>query len=127
MSKTKIPNGHQTVMSYLMIDEAIKFKGFTTSVFSAEVIVMHYREDAPEEIGHSEVRIGESTIMFCDSRVEWPALPASLFIYVHNADDTYKKAIEEGGTSVMEPMNQVYGRSCGVTDPCGNVWWITSV
>lgn len=127
MSKTKIPNGHQTVMPYLIIDEAVKFKNFATSIFNAEIAVMHYRDDEPAEIGHAEMRIGDNTIMFCDSRAEWPARPANLFIYVDNADDTYKKAIEQGGTGIMEPMKQVYGRSCGVADPCGNIWWITSV
>lgn len=127
MSTVKIPNGHQTVMPYLMLDGAVQFKDFTTSVFGGQITSTHYQEDAPEMIKHSEVRIGESTIMFCDSRPEWPAQPANMFVYVENADDTYKKALEQGGTSVMEPADQEYGRSCGVTDPCGNVWWITSV
>ena len=38
-----------------------------------------------------------------------------------------EKALQAGATSVMPPADQDYGRSCGVKDPCGNTWWITSV
>jgi uncharacterized glyoxalase superfamily protein PhnB len=127
MSTVKIPKGHQTVMPYLMLDQAVRFKDFTTQVFGATVTSTHYQEDEPAMIKHCEIQVGESTIMFCDSRAEWPAQPANMFVYVENADDTYKKALEAGGTSMMEPADQEYGRSCGITDPCGNVWWITSV
>ncbi|MCE6990909.1 glyoxalase/bleomycin resistance/extradiol dioxygenase family protein [Dyadobacter sp. CY323] len=127
MSTVKIPNGHQSVMPYLMLDGAARFKDFTTKVFDGEITSTHYQEDMPDKIKHSEVKISGSTIMFCDSRPEWPAHPANMFVYVENADDTYQKALSEGATSIMEPADQDYGRSCGVADPCGNVWWITSV
>ncbi len=127
MSNAKVPNGHQTIMPYLMLDGASKFRDFTTSVFNGTINSTHFQEDNPEQIKHSEVTIGNSTIMFCDSRAEWPAQPANLFVYVDNADDSYQKALDAGGTSVMPPADQDYGRSCGVTDPCGNTWWITSV
>jgi len=52
-----------------------------------------------------------------------------LFIYVHDADLTYKKALAAGAATVPgnEPSDKDYGRTCGVTDPFGNTWWITSV
>lgn len=127
MSATKIPQGHQTIMPYLMLDGAARFKDFTIKVFGGEISSTHYQEDAPEMIKHAEVSIGGSTIMFCDSRAEWPAQPANMFVYVENADDTYQKALDAGAASVMPPADQDYGRSCGVIDPCGNTWWITSV
>jgi PhnB protein len=127
MSNAKVPNGHQAVMPYLMLDGASKFKDFTTAVFGGIISATHYQEDNPQHIKHSEVTIGGSTIMFCDSRAEWPAQPANLFVYVEDADDSYQKALAAGGSSVMMPADQDYGRSCGVTDPCGNTWWITSV
>ena len=127
MNTIKIPNGHQTVMPYLMLEKASRFKDFTAAVFNATFSSIHFQEDDPSLIKHAEVQIGESTIMFCDSRAEWPPKPASMFVYVENADDAYKKALESGGISIMEPADQDYGRSCGVSDPCDNVWWITAV
>lgn len=126
MSTVKIPNGHQAVMPYLMLDGAGKFSDFVTGVLNGKITSIQKRE-GEDRIMHSEVEINGSTIMFCDSNEKWPASPANLFVYVNNADDTYKKALEKGATSVMEPADQDYGRSCGIADPCGNIWWITSV
>jgi PhnB protein len=39
--------------------------------------------------------------------------------------DTYKKAIAAGAVSVMEPIQQPYGFTCGFTDEFGNDWWPT--
>ena len=127
MSTVKIPNGHQAVMPYLMLDGAVKFKDFVTKVFDSTISHSQYQDDNPNAIRHAEANVNGSTIMFCDSRPEWPAQPANMFVYVEDADDTYQKALDEGGKSIMEPADQDYGRSCGVEDPCGNVWWITSV
>lgn len=122
----KIPNGHQAVIPYLMLESAETFIDFTTKVFGAEVTFRKMRDDT-DAIMHAEIRISGSTIMFCDSTDEWKSHPASLFVYVDHADHTYQKAIAEGGTSIMEPADQDYGRSSGITDPCGNIWWITSI
>jgi uncharacterized glyoxalase superfamily protein PhnB len=79
-----------------------------------------------KQIKHAEITIGGSTIMFADSTERSPLCTAGLFIYVENADATFEKAIAEGSVSITEPADQGYGRSAGVTDPFGNVWWITS-
>lgn len=119
-----IPKGHQAVMPYLMMEDAAAFIDFIKAVFDAEMTHQAMRGDI---IGHCEAQIGGSTIMFSNSRDEWKPATANLFVYVEDADRTYKKAVEKGAATVMEPADQDYGRSCGVTDPFGNVWWITSV
>jgi len=48
-------------------------------------------------------------------------------VYVEDADAAYKLALDNGATSLMPPADQDYGRTCGVKDPFGNTWWITSV
>lgn len=126
MSDLKIPNGHQTIMPYLMLQSAEKFIDFTTKVFGAEVTFKKMRDDT-DVVMHSEIQINGSTIMFCDSTEKWKTDTSNLFIYVEDADNTYQKALSEGAATIMEPTDQDYGRSCGVTDPSGNVWWITSV
>jgi uncharacterized glyoxalase superfamily protein PhnB len=127
MKTINMPDGHQTVMPYLMLDGAARFKNFVINVLDGKITSTHLRPENSDLIMHSEVDINGSTIMFCDSREDWPAHPANMFVYVANADETYQKALSEGGISIMEPADQDYGRSCGVSDPCGNVWWITSV
>jgi uncharacterized glyoxalase superfamily protein PhnB len=124
----KLPKGHQIVMPYLMVTGALKFLEFVKTVFNAKPTTdMHkLREDGVTVI-HAEITIGESTIMFTDATEQWREQTANLFVYVDNADETYKKAIDSGATTLMELSDQDYGRTCGVTDPFGNVWWITSV
>lgn len=122
----KIPNSHQTIMPYLILPGAEKFIEFTQKVFNAESTFKRMREDG-KTIMHSEIQIGNSTVMFADTTDEYKSRPAGLFIYVENSDETYKKAIDEGASTVMGLSDQDYGRTCGVTDPFGNTWWITSV
>lgn len=121
----KLPDTHQAVMPYLIIQDAGKFIEFLKTVFEAKETSMHRRDEST--IQHAEVMIGNSTLMIADRLPEWAPSPAGLFVYVDNADERYKKAIENGAVSLMGLSDQPYGRTCGVTDPFGNVWWITSL
>jgi PhnB protein len=118
-----IPEGHNTVMPYLMMEDARRFIEFIKDVFDAK---MTHESERDGMVGHCEARIGDSTMMFSQSRDEWKPATANLFVYVDDADETYRKALASGATTVMEIADQEYGRSGGVTDPLGNVWWITS-
>lgn len=120
-----IPNGHQTVMPYLMLASAATFISFVKNVFNADLTFERKRDDY--SLMHAEVQIGSTTIMFCDAPEQSKPQNANLFIYVENADETYHKALAAGAETVMPLSDQDYGRTCGVTDPAGNVWWITSI
>ncbi|HEX8376885.1 MAG TPA: VOC family protein [Pedobacter sp.] len=124
MSSIKIPEGYQTVMPYLILHQASEFLSFTQKTFNAVEKMKHLNDDG--SIMHAEVQIGESTIMVGNSSEQYPAQTAGLYVHVENADESYKAALENGATSVLEPRDQDYGRSGGVLDPCGNTWWITS-
>lgn len=121
----KIPNGHQTVMPYLMLNNATAFIDFVKQVFNAELTFERMRDE--HKLMHAEVRINDSTLMFCDATDQWKAQNANLFVYVPNADEAYQKAVAAGAETVMPLSDQDYGRTCGITDPTGNIWWITSV
>lgn len=52
-------------------------------------------------------------------------MPATVALYVEDADAWYQRALQTGATSVREPSDQFYGdRSAGVKDFAGNHWWI---
>ena len=121
-----LPSGHQSIMPYLILQGAAKFIDFTKNVFGAsETNTKSIREDGT--IMHAEITLNGSTIMITDEITDWAKQTSNLFVYVPNADETYKKALENGAASLMGLSDQDYGRTCGVTDPFGNVWWITSV
>jgi uncharacterized glyoxalase superfamily protein PhnB len=46
---------------------------------------------------------------------------------VEDADKSFEAAKDNGAEVMTELSDQDYGRTCGVTDPTGNVWWITSL
>ena len=120
-----IPEGHQAVMPYLIVEGAVDFLAFTQKVFNAELIFKQMRDE--KTMMHAEIKVGNSTIMFTDATDQFPAHTAGLFVYVDNADDAFQKAVLEGATIIMDLSDQDYGRTCGIKDPVGNVWWITSV
>jgi PhnB protein len=121
----KRPKGHQTLMPYFIIDGAEDFSDFIKSVFNARIT---YEATSPDgSKNHCEALIGDSTIMFAGSGGPWTPRTSDLFVYVDDADEVYRKALNKGAKTVLEPEDKSYGRSCGVTDPFGNIWWITSV
>ena len=122
--KQKVPDNYQTVMPYLILKEASRFIEFTSKVFGATQTPNIFRDE--NIIMHGEIVIDDSTIMFADASDEFEPQTAGLFVYVDNADDTCQKAINAGGEVVRALSDQPYGRTCGVKDPCGNTWWITT-
>lgn len=124
MKNVKIPEGYTQVMPYLIVPDAEGLLKFTVEVFGAKEKMKVLHDNG--SIMHAEVFIGNSVIMFANSSDPYPPQPAGLFIYVDNADEVYKRALEAGATSVMELTNQDYGRTSGVLDANGNTWWITS-
>lgn len=122
-----IPKTHQTIMPYLILNNASKFIDFAQNVFNAKVIHKSYIDDEKTALGHCELQIEGSTIMFSDATEIYPPQPANLFVYVDDADKCFKMALQNGASIVMDLSDQDYGRTCGVTDSFGNVWWITSL
>lgn len=122
----KIPDGYQAVMPYLILKNAGGFIEFTETVFGAKLLNKHLRDDG-HTIMHGEINIDGSIIMFAESTEQYPEQNANLFVYADDADESYRRALKNGAITVTEPADQSYGRSCGVKDPHGNTWWITSV
>lgn len=72
------------------------------------------------------LRIGDSPIMISG---EGPRarMAAFLYVYVDDADDTYRRAVAAGALSIEEPMDTPYGdRRAMIADRWGNVWQIAT-
>jgi PhnB protein len=123
----QIPKNHQAVMPYLMLNDSRKFIEFAKSVFDAVLGMQRMRDDNEGLIMHAELSIQGITIMFADTNDQWPVANANLFVYVDDADIVYQRAIDHGASTTMDLSDQDYGRTCGVLDPFGNTWWITSI
>lgn len=120
-----IPAGYHTVTPYLIVKGAATLVDFLKKVFDGQEIERMTRPDGT--IAHAEVRIGDSVVMLGEPSGEWKPMPATLNVYVKDADATYAKALQAGARSLREPTDQFYGdRQSGVTDPVGNCWWIAT-
>jgi PhnB protein len=72
----------------------------------------------------AEIRIGDSLVMVTSAGEREP-FPAFLYVYVDDADSTYRTALEAGAVEVEEPLDTPYGdRRAMVRDPFGNVFQI---
>ena len=125
MAVKPIPDGYHTVTPFLLVKEASKVVEFLKRGFGAVESSRHTLPDG--SIMHAELSIGDSNLMLAEANDKWPAMPSMLYLYVHDVDSVYKKAVQAGGKSLREPTNEFYGdRSAGVIDMSGNQWWIAT-
>jgi PhnB protein len=71
--------------------------------------------------------MGESIVMISDGGGAREAMPACLYVYVENADETYTRAMAAGAQSIEPPADMPYGdRRATVRDSWSNIWQIAT-
>ena len=119
------PSGYSTISPYLIVDGAARTIEFLKKVFSA--MVLRKIPDDKGKLMHAEVRIDDTVIMLTDGVESWPPVPAHVHIYVNNVDETYKRALKAGATSVQEPVKRSDENKRGaIKDAGGTTWWIAT-
>ena len=125
MAVKPVPDGYHSITPYLVVQGVPKLIEFLKRAFEAKETERVTQPDG--RVRHAEVKIGDSVVMLGEATGEHTPMPTSLYLYVPDADTTYKRALQAGGISLMEPANQFYGdRNAGVKDPVGNHWWIAT-
>ena len=120
-----IPAGFHTITPYVVVNGAERLIDFMKAAFDAEL--QYILKDPHQKVVHASVRIGNSNLMIADSNEKMLAIPCMLYLYVHDVDKVYKRAIETGAESLREPIDEFYGdRSAGVMDRWNNHWWIAT-
>jgi PhnB protein len=110
------PAGFHSVTPRMVVADVEAEVEFLGVVFDASGEV---RPDRP-----AEIRIGDSLVMVTPTTDRKP-FPAFLYVYVDDADSTYRRALEAGAVSMEEPLDTPYGdRRAMVRDPFGNVFQI---
>jgi len=113
------PAGWSTVTPRIVTDDVDGLVKFLKSVFDARG---EWSADRP-----AEMRIGDSVILVSDGGGLREAMPAFLYIYVEDADETYRRAIASGALSIEEPIDTPYGdRRAMVGDAWENIWQIAT-
>lgn len=115
---TFVPEGWHAVTPRIVVNGAERLVDFVKDVFSA---TGDYSPDVP-----AIMCIGDSSIMISDAGARATA-PAFLYVYVEDADATYRRAIQAGARSIEEPTDMPYGDRRGmVEDQWGNTWQIAT-
>ena len=124
-----IPEGYRTVTPHIVVRGAADAIDFYTRAFGA---VERARMPGPDgKVMHAEVTIGDSILMLADEFPEWGAVgpltvggsSVTLHLYVEDCDASFKRAVDAGATSKMEPNDAFWGDRYGqVVDPFGHVW-----
>jgi len=113
------PDGWHTVTPRIFTGDVAGLVRFLKAVFNAEG---DYRAGVP-----AEITIGDSILMISDGGGRRETMPAFLYVYVEDADETYRLALEQGAASVEKPMDTPYGdRRATVLDFWGNTWQIAT-
>ena len=123
-----VPKGYRTLTPYPVAQDASALIEFVKRAFGAEE---GFRAVGSAGGIHAEVRIGDTMLMMGGGGpgLSWrgESIPMAFHMYVPDCDATYQRALEAGGTSIAEPVDQFYGeRSGGVKDPAGNFWYIAT-
>jgi PhnB protein len=125
MAVKPIPDGFHSVTPFLTVPGVAKLLDFLKQAFEAQELHRMPRPDGT--IMHAEVRIGDSLVMMGEPMGSSQPMFGSLYLYVHDVDAVYQRALQAGATSTSEPADQFYGdRSAGIKDPVGNQWWIAT-
>lgn len=111
--------GFHSVTPRLVVADAAGLVEFLRTVFGATG-TMH--GDRP-----AEMRIGDSRVMVTPAGAREP-FPGFLYLYVDDADETYRRAVAAGAETLEPPLDTPYGdRRAMVKDRWGNVWQIAHV
>ena len=125
MAVKPIPENYPRVSPYLIVKNVEKTMDFIQYVFDGKV---REKMKTPNgSVNHGEISIGDSVIMMGRATESHEPQNVMLYIYVDDTDAAYKRALEKGAESVMEPADQFYGdRNAGVKDKDGISWWMAS-
>jgi uncharacterized glyoxalase superfamily protein PhnB len=113
-----VPAGWHSITPRLVVQDTASLVKFLKQAFDG---TGEFQTDRP-----SIIIIGDSPVMVSGVGSR-EAMPSFLYLYVDDADATYRRALEAGATSLEEPTQTPYGDRRGmVKDPCGNVWQIAT-
>lgn len=133
MAVKKIPEGHNSVSPYLIIDGAARALDFYKKAFGAVELSRH--KGPHDKLGHAEVRIGDTVIMLADPHPDFDAhapahyggSPISLHVYVEDVDAVARQAAAAGAKIKRPVADQFYGDRLGtLVDPFGHTWHIST-
>ena len=113
------PEGWPTVTPRIIVANPEELVGFLKVVFGGQG---EFHANRP-----AEIRIGDSLLMISSGDGLRDFMPAFLYVYVENVDETYRRAFQAGAQSLEVPVDLPYGdRRAMVKDAWNNLWQIAT-
>jgi PhnB protein len=112
------PAGWPVLIPRIAVDDPRGLVAFIKEVFHA---TGDFHPQRP-----AELRIADSILMV-SSTIDRSPMPAFLYVYVEDADEVFRRALDRGASAVEAPQDMPYGdRRAMVRDPWGNAWQIAT-
>jgi PhnB protein len=120
----RIPPGFTRLFPYILVTRAKDYLEFLADGLGGEIVSVNASSDGM--VLNAHVRFGDTTLMVSEATADRRASRGTCYLYVDDADAAMRRALAAGGTMVSEVRDQAYGdRQGGVSDPAGNVWWLS--
>ncbi len=125
-----IPKGMHTLTPNLVIRDCAKAIEFYKRALGAQEVARFPSPDG-KSIWHAELKIGDSIFFMND---EMPGagrsaptasdpVPVTMWLYVQDCDAAFRRALDAGAKSTMQPEDMFWGDRCaGIADPFGYHW-----
>lgn len=114
-----------TLTPYFTVRNADRLIAFLKAAFGARLVKENRYGDG--SVQHARLMIGNSLIMLNEATQDYPANVSQMHLDVEDADKAHALAVSLGARSIMAPNTRPHGDlMAGITDPCGNIWWLAS-
>lgn len=121
----KRPEGYPVLAPYFTVTGADRLISFLCEVFGATILKEARYPDGT--VHHARLRLEDVVIMLNEATEGYQAQVSQMHLFVSEVEATYHKALAAGAASLMTPNTRPHGdRMAGITDPCGNIWWLAS-
>lgn len=129
-------SGAPTLSPYIVVSDARRAMDWYVEVLGARPRGELY-VNSDNTIGHAEVELGNSVLMFAEASDLWPDVPVrapdspstfshTLHLDVTDVDERLERARARGAAVEREPVDQPYGRAAVIVDPFGHRWMLMS-
>lgn len=126
MQKLPLPAGHHTVTPAVVVPGVARLIDFMKQVFGGIEVSRFATPNG--QVVRAEVEIGDTIVILAEPDEGAPAMPAVLTVYVDDCEAIYRRALENGATSLHEPRNEFYGHCVAlVRDESGTHWALHTV
>jgi uncharacterized glyoxalase superfamily protein PhnB len=126
LERQEIPNGYNVINMFVIIKGgADKFIKFVEHVFDGKERSNIRTPDRDGTLIHSEIQVGDSSILVADSKSDWPFTPSFIQVYVKDAQNILNKA-KNAGADIITELSPFYGgyKIARIKDIWGNIWWL---